>query len=217
MDSYEKKVNSSIWYRVIILVVCIGVVIAFACALRYFAIRVANWENELQISNLVAFVTACISFVSLIIGLLTIITKYFFPENDEQYITQLLKVSRKTIWKTNEKMQNNSSNYLKITIQYLKKNKSYLPYNDMRTGSFSVPTCNRKWTLPKLKIKVQTNAQLTKPRHYAKSCNGNVTIANAWKWTLPFESPQPYNKSSCYPLSFGFNINILLFFFNFLV
>ena len=95
MDSYEKKVNSSIWYRVIILVVCIGVVIAFACALRYFAIRVANWENELQISNLVAFVTACISFVSLIIGLLTIITKYFFPENDEQYITQIVESIQK--------------------------------------------------------------------------------------------------------------------------
>ena len=84
VDSYEKKVNSSIWYRVIILVVCIGVVIAFACAL-----------NELQISNLVAFVTACISFVSLIIGLLTIITKYFFPENDEQYITQIVESIQK--------------------------------------------------------------------------------------------------------------------------
>ena len=95
VDSYEKKVNSSMWYRVIILVVCISVVIAFACALRYFAIRVANWENELQISNLVAFVTACISFVSLIIGLLTIITKYFFPENDEQYITQIVESIQK--------------------------------------------------------------------------------------------------------------------------
>ena len=95
VDSYEKKVNGSRWYRVVIFLVCIGVVIAIACALRYFACRVANWENELQISNLVAFVTACISFVSLIIGLLTIITKYFFPENDEQYITQIVESIQK--------------------------------------------------------------------------------------------------------------------------
>lgn len=31
------------------------------------------------------------SFISLVIGLLTIITKYFFSENDEQYITKIVE------------------------------------------------------------------------------------------------------------------------------
>ena len=31
------------------------------------------------------------SFISLVIGLLTIITKYFFPESDEQYITKIVE------------------------------------------------------------------------------------------------------------------------------
>ena len=39
--------------------------------------------------------TACVSFISLIIGLLTIITKYFFPENDEQYITAIVEAIQK--------------------------------------------------------------------------------------------------------------------------
>lgn len=52
-------------------------------------------ENELKVQSLVAFVTACISFISLIIGLLTIITKYFFPENDEQYITTIVESIQK--------------------------------------------------------------------------------------------------------------------------
>lgn len=36
-------------------------------------------------------ITASVSFISLVIGLLTIITKYFFPENDEQYITKIVE------------------------------------------------------------------------------------------------------------------------------
>lgn len=95
VDSYEKKVKSSKTYRKIIFFLCILVVVAFSVVLGFFACRVANWNNELQISNLVAFITACISFVSLIIGLLTIITKYFFPENDEQYITQIVESIQK--------------------------------------------------------------------------------------------------------------------------
>ena len=59
----------------------------------------------MQISNLVAFVTACISFVSLIIGLLTIITKYFFPENDEQYITKIVEIIQNNDFKNKQEIR----------------------------------------------------------------------------------------------------------------
>lgn len=105
VDSYEKKVRGSKWYRRIIFGVCIGIIVAIVGFLIYFACRVVNWENELQISNLVAFVTACISFVSLIIGLLTIITKYFFPENDEQYITKIVEIIQNNDFKNKQEIR----------------------------------------------------------------------------------------------------------------
>lgn len=52
-------------------------------------------KSDLNVTDLAAFITACISFISLIIGLLTIITKYFFPENGEQYITQIVELIQK--------------------------------------------------------------------------------------------------------------------------
>lgn len=48
-------------------------------------------ESISDLNGLAAFVTAFIGFVSLVFGLITIITKYAFPENDEQYITEIVK------------------------------------------------------------------------------------------------------------------------------
>ena len=95
--SYEKKVKGSKCYP--------RIIIAITFFLGYSAIQVANWQDELQISNLVAFVTACISFVSLIIGLLTIITKYFFPENDEQYITKIVEIIQNNDFKNKQEIR----------------------------------------------------------------------------------------------------------------
>lgn len=63
--------------------------------LIFLSLKVLNVDSELDIQDVVAFITACISFISLIIGLLTIITKYFFPENDEQYITTIVESIQK--------------------------------------------------------------------------------------------------------------------------
>lgn len=72
-----------------------GIIMGFAVLLMKFATAVINIETDLDVEKVVAFITACISFISLIIGLLTIITKYFFPENDEQYITTIVESVQK--------------------------------------------------------------------------------------------------------------------------
>lgn len=88
---YKKKVNHSTICRYLILIPCMVIILCFAALLGYFALRLLNTETAVPVTDLIAFVTACISFISLIIGLLTIITKYFFPENDEQYITTIVE------------------------------------------------------------------------------------------------------------------------------
>lgn len=95
VKAYQKKVWHSSICRYMILIPCILVIVALAGVLGYFTISIFALDACLYIEDVVAFVTACISFVSLIIGLLTIITKYFFPENDEQYITKIVEAIQK--------------------------------------------------------------------------------------------------------------------------
>lgn len=91
VNSYKRKVAHTVWCRYLILIPCLGIVIAFAFVLCAISSRVLQADSSVALPDLAAFVTACISFVSLIITLLTIVTKYFFPENDEQYITKIVE------------------------------------------------------------------------------------------------------------------------------
>lgn len=88
---YENKIHHSKICRYIILIPCMVIIIAFSGLLIFLSLTVLSVDSDLKIQDLVAFITACVSFISLIIGLLTIITKYFFPENDEQYITTIVE------------------------------------------------------------------------------------------------------------------------------
>lgn len=92
---YKKKVRHSTICRYIILIPCMLIVSSFAFILVFFALKIINSQSNVQPTGVAAFITACISFISLIIGLLTIITKYFFPENDEQYITNIVESIQK--------------------------------------------------------------------------------------------------------------------------
>lgn len=95
VKTYENKVKVSRKYQKIILYPCIGIISIFAVMLLWFSGCTVTQKTGLEITDLAAFITACISFISLIIGLLTIITKYFFPENGEQYITQIVETIQK--------------------------------------------------------------------------------------------------------------------------
>lgn len=95
VKAYKNKVFASKICRWVILSSCLLVILGFSAALAWLVIFSASAERSLDWAGLAAFVTACISFASLIIGLLTVVTKYFFPENDEQYITKIVEVIQK--------------------------------------------------------------------------------------------------------------------------
>lgn len=93
---YEKKVKHSTVCRYVILIPCVLIICVFSVMLLFFAAQMLGpSQSGVQGSDLAAFITACVSFISLIIGLLTVITKYFFPENDEQYITTIVEAIQK--------------------------------------------------------------------------------------------------------------------------
>ena len=106
IDAYQKKVKSSRRYRRAILISCLTIILGFAGLLGYISYHIVSLTSAMETQDLVAFITACVSFVSLVFGLLTIITKYFFPENDEQYITKIV-----------EAIQNNDLENKKLAAQ----------------------------------------------------------------------------------------------------
>ncbi len=91
VDSYENKMKQSRRSRRALLIISLSIVICFSIILGVLALAICISSESLNVSDIVAFITACISFISLIIGLLTIITKYFFPENDEKHITEIVQ------------------------------------------------------------------------------------------------------------------------------
>lgn len=105
---YKRKVFHSTVCRYLILVPCLLIIVAFACSLFDFASNINSFEHEIQVTDVISFVTACISFISLIVSLLVIITKYFFPENDEQYITKIVESIQKNDLETKRERANRS-------------------------------------------------------------------------------------------------------------
>lgn len=95
VGAYKSKVKQGFWYRVIIPVLCVLIIGGFAIILGKLSWQLFSAEAGLEIPDMVSFITACVSFLALIIGVLHIITKYFFPEDDEKYITQIVESIQK--------------------------------------------------------------------------------------------------------------------------
>ena len=108
---YKSKVKHSRICRYIILIPCVIIILAFSSLLAFLSWNVMDMNTPLRIQEVVAFITACVSFISLIISLLTIITKYFFPENDEQYITTIVEsIQKNDLENKRENARNNKEN-----------------------------------------------------------------------------------------------------------
>lgn len=113
VESYEKKVFHSSRCRYIILIPCIGIICLFSIVLIYLTLKIIRTNVSVAVTDLATFITASVSFVSLIVGLLTIVTKYFFPENDEKYITQIVESIQRNDLENKKENARNYSNNLK--------------------------------------------------------------------------------------------------------
>ena len=91
VDAYK---NSRQFAKTFKLVICIwGLVLVscmtIACVILSFYILMFT---ERQPSDIIALISAIIPLVVSIIGLLTIITKHIFPENEEKHVTEIVKL-----------------------------------------------------------------------------------------------------------------------------
>lgn len=93
VSSYETKMNWIPWYRGILFLVTVAIVVF----LVFFFYR--QFCADISPENLGLFATASISIIATVIGILGIITKYMFPENDEKYITRIVRAIQENDYK----------------------------------------------------------------------------------------------------------------------
>ena len=92
VEAYEEKTNTQKRCRKVLFVLyasCLGL---FSLALlALFIVSCCLCFDEIEISNVVIVISLCVTLLTSVLGLLQIITKYCFPENDEEYITKIVE------------------------------------------------------------------------------------------------------------------------------
>lgn len=91
VEAYNKKRKSNPNYKKAIFGVSIIVLLSFSIMFLVLLYRYANVSNTVVINNIVALITVCITYLTLVIGILKIITKYVFPQKEEEYITRIVE------------------------------------------------------------------------------------------------------------------------------
>lgn len=95
VDAYKRKNRSNFWFKLTLLGLCVLIISAFSVV---FIILLMNFKDSTETASMASvaeLISVCITFLTLIVGILTIITKYVFPENEEEYITRIVEIIQK--------------------------------------------------------------------------------------------------------------------------
>lgn len=89
--AYRNKVTFQNRYRKFLFWGCAGIIVLFVGAILHILKYAVNNIDSLNLTGVVAMITATVSLVGSILSLVHTITKYCFPENDEEYIVNIVK------------------------------------------------------------------------------------------------------------------------------
>ena len=95
VDGYESKTNSNKIYKMVIFIVCISIIVLFSGIFSYLMITFDYNMDAKNVESIVALISICITFLTLIVGILKIITEYSFPAKEEEYITRIVEIIQK--------------------------------------------------------------------------------------------------------------------------
>lgn len=96
VKTYEDKSKSNNLLKSVLFWLCFGILIVLT--LTFFIVLVFKFDlkaSEATLANVVQVISICVTFSASVIGLLRIITRYVFPENEEQYITRIVEIIQK--------------------------------------------------------------------------------------------------------------------------
>lgn len=89
--SYCEKVKTQKTYRKVLLILCSSIIGLFSIALLFLLLYLGVNSSSVDITGVASLISICITFLISILGLAQIITKYCFPENDEEYISKIVE------------------------------------------------------------------------------------------------------------------------------
>ena len=92
VKAYDYKSKSNKWYKGILFFICVGILLAFCVIFIVFICNVDFNGRANSAADVIQLISVCITFLGLIVGLLQTITKYVFPENEEEYITRIVEL-----------------------------------------------------------------------------------------------------------------------------
>lgn len=115
VEGYKYKNTSNKWYKGILLGCSCLILLAFTIVFIILIFNIDFSNTAVSITSMVEVISVCITFLSLIVGILTIITKYVFPENEEQYITRIVEIIQ------NNDLENKKEN-IKVQSQKTSEN-----------------------------------------------------------------------------------------------
>ena len=91
VTSYSEKVKTQKSYRTVLLILCSSIIGLFSVAFLILLLHLGFNSSSVDVTGVVSLISICISFLASILGLAQIITKYCFPENDEEYISKIVE------------------------------------------------------------------------------------------------------------------------------
>lgn len=95
VENYKSKTQSNKIYKLALFILCSLIVVAGCIAFGYVFLNVDFNDGDANISNVLEIASVCITFLTLIVGLLKIITEYVFPNNEEEYISKIVEIIQK--------------------------------------------------------------------------------------------------------------------------
>lgn len=92
VEGYESKVKSNKWYKGALVIICSIILLGFSWVFGSIILKTISAKQTVSVESLCQLISVCITFLTLIIGILKIIVRYVFPEDDEKYITSIVEI-----------------------------------------------------------------------------------------------------------------------------
>lgn len=111
--AYSYKNKSNKLYKGLLFGLCAFILLLFSIVFVRLMFKIDISNANPSIEGVVQLISVCITFLTLIVGITKIITKYVFPENEEEYITRIVEI-----------IQNNDLKNKKENIRVKTKNQN---------------------------------------------------------------------------------------------
>lgn len=89
---FRDKVESNRRFKKILFYFCLFIIFVFSASFLVFLVLFFSQKKNCDITATTQFIFSCVTFLSLIFGIMTIITKYVFPVGDESHITRIVEL-----------------------------------------------------------------------------------------------------------------------------